>query len=240
MTLNFVGRLAAAGCLFLLFAGCDGSTAGAGGTGGAAGTGGTTGRAASQIPGLWDGQVNGIDVCFYISEDGLGLIPSAMCNVTGQAQPDAAPRSFDIGVDQVGTDENGEPCSFELSFTRAIAIDQVTHSFRASETRGGAEVAFSGEIAGSRASGVARRDSEGSVCRVGWATAKSTQCDDAAIQSCLDLLDCCRAILVSPVFFESCNSVVLQCDQAQCLQVLAGYPQCATEPETDAGTPDGG
>ena len=51
-------------------------------------------------------------------------------------------------------------------------------------------------------------------------------CTDDAINACLDLLDCCRAILVNPVFFESCNSVVLQCDQEQCRKVLAGYVQC--------------
>jgi hypothetical protein len=183
-------------------------------------------------------------VCFYIDDDGLKLEQNAMCNVTGQGQPDEASRSFDLSVELVGVDENGAPCSFELSFTKDVAIDQVTNSFRASEVQDGAEVAFSGEIAGDQASGVARRDSDGSVCRVGWATTKSTQCDDAAIQSCLDLLDCCRAILVNPVFFESCNSVVLERDQAQCLDVLAGYPQCAPEPEPepemDAGTPDGG
>jgi hypothetical protein len=66
------------------------------------------------------------------------------------------------------------------------------------------------------------------------------QCEEAAINDCLDLLDCCRAILINPVFFQSCESVALQCDQDRCLEVLAGYPQCAPEPEIDAGTPDGG
>jgi hypothetical protein len=186
-------------------------------------------------------------VCFYIDDDGLKLEQNAMCNVTGQGQPDEASRSFDLSVELVGVDENGAPCSFELSFTKDVAIDQVTNSFRASEVQDGAEVAFSGEIVGDWASGVARRDSEGSFCQVGWATTRSNECteaDEAAIGSCLDLLNCCRAILVNPVFFESCQSVVRQCDQVQCLQVLAGYPQCAPEPdpepEMDAGTPDGG
>jgi len=58
------------------------------------------------------------------------------------------------------------------------------------------------------------------------------QCpDEAAAQTCLDLLNCCRAILVNPVFFQSCNSVALQCDRAQCQEVLDGYMQCAPEPE---------
>ena len=65
-------------------------------------------------------------------------------------------------------------------------------------------------------------------------------CDEAAIQTCLDLQDCCQAILVLPVFLESCNNVVLQCDQAQCQKVLDGYPQCAPEPEADAGVSDQG
>ena len=66
------------------------------------------------------------------------------------------------------------------------------------------------------------------------------QCGEEAINSCLDLLDCCRAILINPVFFQSCNSVVLQCDQDRCLEVLGGYPQCAPDPEPDAGAPDAG
>lgn len=65
-------------------------------------------------------------------------------------------------------------------------------------------------------------------------------CDEAAIQKCLDLQDCCRAILVNPVFFQSCNNVVLQCDEAQCQEVLDGYPQCAPDPEPDAGVGGGG
>jgi len=229
MTLNFFGRLAMAGCVILLSAGCnDGGSAG-----GMGGAGGAMPGPLPQIPGLWEGQANGLDVCFYISDDGLRLTPSPMCNLTAQAEPDAAPRSYDLSVELVGTDENGAPCSFELSFANEVLIAQATNSFRASEIQDGTEVAFSGELIGDYASGVARRDNGGSFCRVGWAASKSTQCDEPAIQSCLDLLDCCRAILVSPVFFESCNSVVLQCDQAQCLKVLEGYPQCAPEPEPE-------
>ena len=234
MTLNFLGRLAAAGCLLLLFAGCnDGSADGAAGMGGAAGTGGAPAEPPPQIPGLWEGKANGFDVCFYISDDGLSLTPSPTCNLMAQPEPDPMPRSYDLSVDLVGTDENGGPCSFELSFASEVVIDQATNSFRASESQNGLELAFSGEIMGDQASGVASRDSEGSFCRVGWAASKSTQCDEAAIQSCLDLQDCCRAILVNPVFFDSCNSLVLQCDQTQCLKLLAGYPQCAPEPEPE-------
>jgi hypothetical protein len=51
-------------------------------------------------------------------------------------------------------------------------------------------------------------------------------CDVEAVNACLDLQNCCRAILVNPVFFQSCNSVVLQCNEARCLEVLAGYVKC--------------
>jgi hypothetical protein len=227
MTLNFSGRLTVVGCLFVLCVGCDEGTAGTG-----------AGGAQGQIPGLWEGQPNGVDVCFYVGDDGRALTPSSMCNVTAPAESDAAARSFDISVDLVGTDQNGAPCSFELSFAGSVAIDPVINTFGASEIQGGAEIAFSGEITGERASGVARRDADGSICRVEWAATTSSECPDTAILSCLDLQDCCRAILINPVFFESCNSVVLQCDQAQCLEVLAGYPRCAPEP--DAGVPDAG
>jgi len=233
MTLNFLRRLVAAACLLLLSASCNDDSTGAGGTGGGAGVGGTPAEPPSQIPGLWEGESNGVDVCFYIGDDGLRLTPSGMCNVTEQALPGAVDRSFDLSVDLVGVDGEGQPCSFTLSFASEVLIDPVTNSFRASELQGDDEVAFSGEIIGDQASGAARRDSGESFCQVGWATTKSTLCDDAAIQSCLDLQDCCRAILVSPVFFESCNSVVLQCDQAQCLSVLEGYPRCAPDPEPE-------
>ena len=51
-------------------------------------------------------------------------------------------------------------------------------------------------------------------------------CTTAAINACLDLQDCCTAVLFNPVFFQACNSVVLQCNEAQCNEVLAGYVQC--------------
>lgn len=238
MTLNFLGRLAIAGGLLLVAAGCEDGGGTVGGTGGTAGAGGGP---PAQIPGLWQGSANGFKVCFYVSDDGLRLEPSDICNVTDLDQPAAPSRSFDIRVELAGVDEEGAACSFDMSFANPVSIDPITGAFRASETRGeGVEVAFSGEIIGNSASGVARQDSGGSICRAGWSAAKPTECTEEAIQSCLTLLECCRSILVSPVFFESCNSVVLQCDQAQCLQVLAGYPRCAPEPDLDAGVPDGG
>jgi hypothetical protein len=184
-------------------------------------------------------------VCFYVSEDGLRLTPSVECNVTGQ--PGVGSSSYDIGVDLVGTNQNGDRCSFEFGFEADVPIDPKTSSFGVSgfEVSGtGSKLSFSGELTGETASGVARTESNGSFCQVGWGASKVTPCDEQAIQTCLDLQDCCTAILVNPVFFESCNSVVLQCDQAQCQQVLDGYPQCAPEPEpempeADAGTPDG-
>jgi hypothetical protein len=51
-------------------------------------------------------------------------------------------------------------------------------------------------------------------------------CTTAAINACLNLQNCCRAILVNPVFFQACNDLVLQCDEQQCNAALAGYVQC--------------
>ena len=236
MILHRVGWLAAVGAFVVLPVACDDGSAGAGGTGG-------TGEAVPATPGLWEGEGNGVKVCFYVSEDGLRLTPSTECNVTGS--PETGSSSYDIVVDLVGTNKNGDGCSFELGFAGDVPINPATKSFRVSgiEAPGiNAVSAFSGEVTGETASGVAQTESGGSLCQVGWAAATTTQCDEAAIQTCLDLQDCCRAILVSPIFFESCNSVVLQCDQAECQRVLDGYPQCAPEPEPelDAGTPDAG
>ena len=232
-----VGWLAAVGCLLLFSFACNDESAGTGGAGGVAGTGGAagsggTGDEPAQVPGLWEGQANGLNVCFYVSEDGLRLTQSAECNVTGP--PNVGSNSYDIRVEAVGTDDNGERCSFDLGFSGDAVIDQKTNSFAVTGFQpdgSDAVLSFSGELTGRSASGVAQSEIDGSVCRVGWAAAPESPCDDPAIQTCLDLLDCCRAILVNPVFFETCNSVVLQCDQAQCQRVLDGYPQCEPEPE---------
>ncbi len=234
MALNFFGRLTAAACVLLLSLGCEDSTGGAGGTAGTGATGGA--QPPAQIPGLWQGGSSGVAVCFFVDADGRSLRPNQLCNVTAADQSDASARSFDLSADMVGTDAQGAPCSLELGFESPVAIDPLTGVFNADTgTR-----SFSGQITGELASGIAAVESDGSICRVGWSAKPSAQCDDEAIQSCLDLQDCCRAILVNPVFFESCNSVVLQCDQQQCLNVLAGYPSCAPEPQPDAGIPDAG
>ena len=73
---------------------------------------------------------------------------------------------------------------------------------------------------------------------VGGLGGAGADCTTEAINACLDLQNCCRAILVNPVFFQSCNSVVLQCDEQRCREVLAGYATyepCRPEPEPDAG-----
>ncbi|MGB3050605.1 MAG: hypothetical protein WBB42_06375 [Polyangiales bacterium] len=240
MTLIHTRRLATAGCLAFLIcgpaSGCSddaGSAGGTGGTAGGAGMGGEGGMGGSpplRVPGLWEGQSPAVQACFYISPDGLTLTSNPGCSIAGQG----GGQSFALGVDLVGTDGNGQPCSLEIAYDGEITIDQDTDSFRASVTEppgSGITLSFSGQLVGDRASGLAQRDEGDSFCRVGWAASPTSQCDDAAIDACLDLLNCCMAILINPVFFETCNSVVQQCDKTQCEEVLAGYPQCAPEPE---------
>lgn len=235
MSLNHARKLASAGCLALLVGLCvqgcsdepgpSGGTAGAGGAGGIAGEGGMGGNP----PQLWEGQSRGVDVCFNIAGDGSKLEASPDCSLSGESG-----YSFDLDVELVGVDEVGQPCSFRLRYEDPVPIDQPGNSFRASEIQApgsDAVYAFSGEIVGESASGIARWDGGGSNCRVGWAASISRECDDAAVNICLDLLNCCRAILINPVFFETCNSVVLECDPVRCQTVLDGYPQCAAEPE---------
>lgn len=239
MTLIHTRWLAAAGCLALLIglsiAGCSdepgrsGGTGGAGGEGGDGGMGGMVAPAPPQFPGLWQGQSRGVEICFYIGDDGSKLEPSPNCSLSGESA-----YSFDLGVELVGVDQDGQPCSFMIRYEQPVTIDQHSNSFRASEIRvpgSDAVYSFSGEIVGEFASGIAQREEDDSTCRVGWSASISRECDDAAIQTCLDLLDCCRAILINPVFFETCNSVVLECDPVRCQTVLDGYPQCAPEPE---------
>jgi hypothetical protein len=66
--------------------------------------------------------------------------------------------------------------------------------------------------------------------------------DSDAANACLDLQNCCRAILVNPVFFEACNSLVFLCDEQKCTDALAGYPypECVPEPPPDGGVGGGG
>jgi len=198
------------------------------GAGGAAGTGGTGGSPRVQIPGLWAGAANGFKVCFHIGPNGLELSASVTCDVNSDSVADE--NSFDLGVDQVGTDENGERCSFGLRFTERVSIDQETNSFGVVGFQPPGEdvvLSFSGEIVGEQASGVARSESGGSFCQVGWAAKPVAPCDEAAIQTCLALQTCCESILINPVYFRNCNSVVLECNQARCQALLDGYPSCA-------------
>ncbi|MGB5348326.1 MAG: hypothetical protein WBN10_01915, partial [Polyangiales bacterium] len=227
MSLIHTRWLAAAGCLALLAAlsgvGCGDELGPSGGAAGAGGMGGAP--VPPQFPGLWEGQSRGVGVCFHIAGDGLKLEASPNCSLSGESA-----YSFDLAVELVGVDENGQPCSFRLPYADPVPIDQDGNSFRASEIRvlgDDAVYAFSGQIVGESASGIAGRDAGDSNCRVGWAASISRECDDAAINTCLDLLECCEATLINPVFLQNCNSVVGECDQVQCQTVLDGYPQCA-------------
>ena len=230
MTFDFTRRLAAVSCLFLCVAcgqpGTTGSSTGGVGGNGTGGAGGTAGSTDAAAAGLWVGESNGIRVCFFVEDDGTRLTSSFNCNLAGPLP--LAENSYDIDVEGIGRDQNGQPCSFSLSYKLDVAIDVLTGAFGASFTEPGgtAELAFSGELTDLTASGVATRVDGDSSCTVGWAASLDARCDESAINACLDLQDCCRAILVNPVYFESCNSVVLQCNEQQCRRVLAGYPQC--------------
>jgi hypothetical protein len=183
----------------------------------------------SPFAGLWQGQSRGVEVCFYVADDGLKLEASPQCSLSGESG-----YSFDLDVELVGVDQDGQPCSFRLRYEDPVAIDQERSSFQASGIRepgSDAVYSFSGQRVGDFASGIAQRETGDSNCRVGWSAPISRECDDAAINTCLDLLECCQAILINPVFFATCNSVVLQCDPVRCQAVLDGYPQCAPAPE---------
>ena len=138
-----------------------------------------------------------------------------------------------LEVDAIGRDENGAPCSFTLNAVLEVPIDPDTEAFAASltEPSTGAELTFSGQLDGALASGVATRSVDGSTCTVGWSAASAAQpvselCGGELGSCCDRLFSCCRAILVSPVFFESCRGVVDQENETQCIAVLLGYPRC--------------
>jgi len=250
MTLMDTRWLASAACSAFLIScsvsGCSDDSTSHGGTGGTAGTagmgdggiggdGGTGGAGGKpippQAPGLWEGRNVGVDVCFYISDDGLTLAKNPDCSLSGESA-----YSFDLQADLGGIDENGQRCSFELRYDKDVTIDQERNSFRASAEQppgSGVTLSFSGELVREMASGIAQREEGDSTCRASWGTSVSNECDEDAKTKCEELLDCCRAILVSPVFFQSCSSVVELCDMRRCQEVLDGYegiPQCEPEP----------
>jgi hypothetical protein len=227
------GRLALAGCLFLLLAGCGDANTGSAGSAGSGGVAGAGGASPAPNAGLWYGEDNGFRVCLFVASDGEKLEASPNCDLGNTAQAGEGAYAFDLSVDGVGVDQNGANCSFAARYSGDVPIQALTGVFRADAVPGtdGSTLSFSGEIVGDQVSGVARSTRDTSYCEVGWAAAQTSECDDAAINACLDLQDCCRAILVNPIFFQSCNSVVLQCDKTACEQVLAGYPQCAPTEE---------
>jgi hypothetical protein len=220
-------RAAALVALLVTLIGCGNGGSDQGETGGSAGSEGGLVRA---IPGLWEGQSNGVDVCFFVGADGLSLTSvGSDCNVTDASGDET--RSFDLRVEGVGKDHQvGNPCSFELATMKKVPIEPQTLSFRVDRipsSDGEATLSFSGQLSGEQASGVARFERDSSYCEVGWSALKAAPCDQAAIDTCFALQQCCLSILVNPVFFESCNSVVLQCDQLACQALLDGYPRCA-------------
>lgn len=211
--------------LLVVSTGCGSSGSGQGGTGG---SGGSQGEVARVIPGLWEGSSNGVDVCFFVGANGSSLTGvGSDCNVTGSSGDEA--RSFDLRVQGVGTDPSGDSCSFDLATMQNVPIDPQTLSFRVSGIPGAdgqATVSFSGQISEDRASGIARSEDGSSSCQIGWSASSAAPCDQAALDTCFALQQCCLSILVNPVFFESCNSVVRQCDQLACQALLDGYPRC--------------
>ena len=77
-------------------------------------------------PQLWEGQSRGVDVCFNIAGDGLTLEANPNCSLSGESA-----YSFDLDVELVGVDQDGQPCSFTLRYTDPVTIDQDSNSFRA-------------------------------------------------------------------------------------------------------------
>jgi hypothetical protein len=234
------GRLALAGCLFLLLAGCgdeNSGSAGSAGTGGAecvAGAGGEGGASPAPRAGLWDGADNGFRVCLFVGFDGESLEASPQCDLGSTAQAGGGAYTFDLSVDGVGVDQNGANCSFDARYEGDVPIGPLSGIFRVDAAPGsdGSTLSFSGEFEGDLVTGVARSALNGSYCEVGWAAEETPECDDGAtISECLNLLDCCRAILINPIFFQTCNSVVEGNDKTACERVLAGYPQCAPDQE---------
>lgn len=215
--------------LLAVSTGCGSAGGNGGGTGGSAGSGGSV---VTAIPGPWAGVSNGVEVCFFVGADGSSLTSSGSdCGVTGSSGDTA--HSFDLRAQSVGIDPSGAPCSFDLAAVQNVPIDPETGAFRATgipSSDGQSTWSFSGQISGAQASGIARSDSGSSYCQVGWSASKTAPCDQAAIDTCFALQQCCLEILVNPVFFESCNSVVLQCDQLACQALLDGYPQCVENP----------
>lgn len=225
MMLRHVKQLVAAGCLISLSAGCEDT--------------GVVGSVETSRPpsGLYLSQGNGAQVCFNVAPGGEQLRPSFDCDLDSQIEANA----YQIRAELLGIDGNGDGCSLEFGFAGDVPIDQETGTFRAGELRlSGSDAVFSflGEITDARASGVARRQTDGAFCEVGWGATRAARCDADADRKCTELLDCCRAILINPVFLQSCQAVVDRCDELECQQALDGYEQCAS-PEPDAGADAG-
>lgn len=239
MTYPRLPTVAMAAWLLASFAGCDDGAGTDGATGGSSGSDGANGALVTQRPGLWEGDSPGVEVCFFVSDDGRRLTASPECDLSDAGSA----HSYDLRVDLAGTDETGQPCSFELSLAVDIPIDPVTGAFRVTGIEapdGEAQLSLSGQVREDWASGVARSERDGSSCQVGWAATRLAQCNDAAIDACFRLQQCCRSILVNPVFFQSCNAVVLQCNEAACRELFEGYVRCTereSELEPDVGSP---
>ena len=58
---------------------------------------------ASELGTLWVGGSAGIDICFFVSEDGAQLTSSPLCNIPGTSS--SGSNSYDLAVEAIGRGE---------------------------------------------------------------------------------------------------------------------------------------
>lgn len=178
------------------------------------------------------------EVCFYVGDDLATLTPNTICD-----REEETAYSFNIEATG-GIDQDGEVCApFAIPYEEPIPIeDDGTFAVGDPEVDGGmpfpipgqdGEVYFNGTI--DFADGVADGNatitfSDESNCSFIWTAGTGPVCREEEEAQCALLLDCCESILLVPPILADCMDVVNDCDTVACLNVLAGYTQCAQPP----------
>jgi hypothetical protein len=145
------------------------------GTGGGNGTGGTGGSNGGGIAGLWVGEVSqgedGYSVCFYVNQAGTQLTPSSDCDID-QVEDPAKPFSYELRVDNAGTNQDGNNCGFGLGYEQSVAINNNSFEFSFNPDPNAPTFDVSGTISGNSASGTAKSTFQGFTCELNWMASK--------------------------------------------------------------------
>lgn len=127
----------------------------------------STGYDFAMRAGPWGGGTTVLRTCFYVSQDGMQLMPSASCNL--QAAPATAFAFETRGEDSAGVDQDGNDCGFGFGYEEPVPIVDDTFAVEGYQPAGSSDdISFNGTFDGDTASGTTTKVNGQSRCDMEW------------------------------------------------------------------------